>query len=350
MKLRKSKLQLTAVSDCTSNRNSTIATHSTLFRKKKNPSTNNSDASENKLDQILMNLPRKIRHGKVMQFKKNTASILRAGALVKSKIKDNDLVIDELVAGSSDPKSVTDHFKKVVELAHLKEIQEIERKHLTGLISLEEAKIAKLEAVKRNQEVADEIKQQRQQMLKLLKREQERQIVKSKLTIKKTHLGRLKVKKGQLDAVMKKKLSADQVKNLSEKLQKQLTEARAKEFQRKLELIQKMRKLEEKSRTGKAKLSKFDECHKMSILELKVKIANLRQQLEDEKEARQKKIQQERERQKQLLFNAETLIESRHKFSREHKTEKTKCDIKPSPDLMMLREKLARMRQMTSKS
>lgn len=279
-----------------------------------------------------------------------TASILRAGALVKNMLKDNDLVVNELVAGSSDPKPVTDHFKRIFEFAHMKEIQEIERKHLMGLISLEEAKIAKTEAVKRNQEVAEEMKQKRQQLLELLKQEQQRQIVKSKHIIRKTHLGRIKVKKNQFEVMMEKKLGANEVKKLNEKLQKQLNGAREKEFQRKLELIRKIKFLEEKSKGGRTKNSKLVEYHKMSILELKVSITKLRQQLEDEKEARQKKIQQERERQKQLLTNAETLIEIRHKFNREQKQEKTKHVIKLTPDLVVLREKLAKMRQLTSKS
>lgn len=305
--------------------------------------TNASDESENKLDKILMKLSKqKMTKSRVMRCKDNTASVLRAGALVQGVIRKNDAMIQEIVAGSSDPLKVHRHFKNLLEVASMEHMQEVERKHLLGLISLQEAKIAKMEAIKSNQEIAEEIKKEHQKLLELIKLEQEQQIAKSQHIIRKTHLGRLKTKKNLYDVVIKKKLNADDVKKLNEKLQQEVNEAREKERQHKAELIRKMKSLENKSQH--CKLTDYD---KMSILELKVSIANFRQKLDQEKQARKKTIRQEHERKKQLVEHATTLIEIRHKL-RESKAEKIKRDVKPSSELVALREKLVQMRRMTS--
>ena len=347
MKLRKSKLQLTSGVESKKNQMTTANTRSTFFVKKK---TGDSDKSENKLEEILKKVSKNFKQStQVVEFKKNTASILRTGAVVKNKMNSNDVVVCGLVAGSSDPKSVENHSKKAVELAHMKEIQEIERKHLIGLISLEEAKIAKIEAVKINLEIVKEMKLKRQRLVELMRHNQEQQTQKLKHIVRKTHLGRLKVRKNKFDALLQKKLTAGEVKKYSEKLQKELNLVKEKEFQEKLELIQKIKFLQKKSKSRKIETTKRDDYHRMSLLELKVSITKIRQQLEDEKEARQKKIQQEHERQKQLLNKAETLIEIRSHFQREIRIEKTKLDLEPTPELIKLREKLEQMRQITSK-
>lgn len=346
IKVKKSKLQLVAFSAGKFKRNSTLDTQATLFRNKKICATNSSDSSENKLEQILKKCPvKKFKKVRTLQVKKNTASILRTGAVVKNKIQSNDLVIDDLVAGSNNPHKFKDQFMKFIEAARIKEFQEIERKHLVGLITSEQSKLARVETAKKKQEIAYEVKQQRRQLNELLKNKQEQEIIKSKNIVRNTHLWRLKAKKTRFELVMEKKLIADKMKRLSENFQRFLQESREKELQQKLEQVYKMKQVEESSKPEKVKNS-----DKMSLLKLKVSLAKLHKQLEDEKEVRHKKIQQERERQKQLLTNAEMLIEIRHKLNREPKPDKIKFNIEASPDLVILRDKLAEIRKLTMKS
>lgn len=355
LKFRQSKLELAAADGIISRKSTACSSiRSTIFEKAKNrpkkmTSTKGSDGSENKLEKILKNFPQTKMKLRVMNFRKNTASVLRAGSLVSSKLKSNDSMVEKLVAGSNDPLEISLQLKEIVEAAHLKELQEIERKHLLGLISLEEAKIAKMEAVKRNQTVAEEIKKERQNLLKLLKQSQEQQMFISKQVIRKTQLGRLKAKKNQFDAVVKNKLSADEVKKLNEKFKTQLNEAKEKELERKTELIHKMKLLEEKLKAGKLERKSLNEYQRMSILELRVSIVNLHNRLDLEKKSRQKKFQQERERQKQLIVNNEVLIAIARKNRQPPLgASKVKRHIEPSPDLSILREKLAEMRRLTS--
>lgn len=250
-------------------------------------------------------------------------------------------MIEGIVAGSSDPLVIGLKQKHHQERASIDRILETERKHLLGLISQQEARIARMESLKSNQEAADEMKKEHQKLLEFIKREQEQQIVKSKHIIRKTHLGRLKTRKNLFDVATNKKLNADDVRKLNEKLQQEVNEAKEKELLYKAKLIQKIRSLEKKPK------SNVTDYHKMSILELKQSIINLRQKLDQETQARKKKIQQEHERKKQLVEHATTLIGIRHKL-RESKTDEIKRAIKPTPDLVALREKLVQMRRMTS--
>ena len=271
--------------------------------------TNDNIVSENKLNEIVLKLPEKeTKKSCDIQFKKNTASILRAGSLLKTNIKMKNLMIEKLASGSNDPSEIRNKLKAVAEVTQDEELEDIQRKHLIGLISLEEAKIAKLEMVKRNQRSAEEIKLESQNLYEQLKKIKENRIYNSKEVIRKTHLGRLISIKNQFDVVEKKKMNAKGVKQLNNKLLKQANDANEKNLQDKTRLIQKMKKLDNKLKVGKIE-------QKKKLLELKKSLASFHKKIDLEKESQQLRIQQERDRQKQLVESTERLLDVRHKFS-----------------------------------
>lgn len=84
-------------------------------------------------------------------------------------------------------------------------------------------------------------------------------------------------------------------------------------------------------------------------------MAKLQQQINHERENRQKRIHEEHNRHKQLIQNTETLIEIGRKLNRHRdqiKNEKVKrhSNASTAPDLIKLREKLAQMRKIVSDS
>lgn len=199
--------------------------------------------------------------------KKNTASILRTGAQVSSRMKLNDMIINNLVGGACDPYAINKHLDIEFEKQHQEEIQEMERKHLIGLISMEQAKISKNDAIKRNHRKALQVKKEKRKLIEVIKSQNEHKMITSKYIVRKTHIGYLMTKRSQFDATMKKKLNADQLKQLKEKLKRQILEVKQREFMRKSELIQKMRFLEGEKAQGSLK-KPIESCRAMSVLEV----------------------------------------------------------------------------------
>lgn len=185
----------------------------------------------------------------LMKFKKNTASILRAGLLVTKAIKSNDSMVNDLMAGGNNPLVHKMHVQRAIRESHEKEVEEIEKRHLLGLISLEEAKIAKIEATKRKQEIARELKWEKSQLKNVLKSEHEKSVSKSKFIVRRIHLSRLVTKRKKFDIKQLRRVDAENLKNLSKKLEQEIKEANEREVLRKLDLIKmaKMKKEDAKN-------------------------------------------------------------------------------------------------------
>lgn len=204
---------------------------------------------------------------KLIVAKNNTASILRTGAQVSTKIKLNDKIISNLVGGACDPCAINKNLEIELEKQQHLEIQEMERKHLIGLISMEQAKIARNDAMKRNHSKAQQVKSEKHKLIEVIKRQNEHNMMTSKYIVRKTHIGYLKTKRSQFDATMKKKLNADKLKETQEDIKRQILELKRLEFLRKSELIQKMRYSEgDKSQEPIKRL--VDSCRLTSELEV----------------------------------------------------------------------------------
>lgn len=177
----------------------------------------------------------------VMKFKKNTASILRTGASVTKAIKVNDLIVNDLMSGGNNPSHHKLHVQKAIRESHEREVEEIERRHLLGLISWEEAKVAKIEVMKAKQKAANELKWERSQLRNVIKSELEKSVSKSKAVVRKIHMGRLMSKKTMFDMNNLRKIDVKNMKSFNKKLLREMEEERAAENQRKLELVQKVK-------------------------------------------------------------------------------------------------------------
>lgn len=180
-------------------------------------------------------------HTAVMKFKKNTASILRTGAFVTKAIKANESMVNDLMSGGSNPCHHRLHVQNAIRESHERKVEEIERRHLLGLISWEEAKVAKIEVMKAKQKAANELKWERSQLRNVIKSELEKSVSKSKAVVRKIHMGRLMSKKTKFDLNNSRKIEVENLKNFNKKLLREMEEAKAAETQRKLELVQKIK-------------------------------------------------------------------------------------------------------------
>lgn len=177
----------------------------------------------------------------MMKFKKNTASILRAGAIVTKAIKVNDSMVNDLMIGGNNPLLHKLHVQKVIRGKHERDFEEIERRHLLGLISCEEAKMAKIEAVRAKQKIANELKCERNRLRNFIKSEHEKSVSKSKLIVRKIHLSRLVTKRKKFDLNYLRRINVENVKNFKEQIRREVRRVKEAENQQKLEIVRKMK-------------------------------------------------------------------------------------------------------------
>lgn len=203
--------------------------------------------------------PSSLRKDEKCKTKKNTASILRAGAIVSKAIKANDSMVNDLMIGGNNPFLLKLHVQKRLQETQAKEMEEIERRHLLGLISCEEAKMAKLEVMREKKKNAIELKRERSQLRNVIKTEIEKSVSKSKHIVRKIHLGRLMTRRKRFDLNSSKKINAENVKHLKRELSRERIEAREVENQRKVEIVR-----EEKARKEICKNLKRC-CHHVDI-------------------------------------------------------------------------------------
>jgi len=184
-------------------------------------------------------------------------------------MKFNDAIVEKMIAGGNNPFVLESNVKNIIKMAHEEEVNEIERRHLLGLISNEEAKIAKIDAIKSKKHAANELKREKRHLRNLMNEECERSVSKSKVIVRRTHLNRLILKRKKFYVVYKKKINADEVKKIHKKLQHEIKAIKTKEMERKIKLIQKI-KILEKRKNLKGKSS--NECLQMSIDEVSKQI------------------------------------------------------------------------------
>lgn len=178
----------------------------------------------------------------LMRSKENTTSILRAGLIVKKAIKSNDSMVNDLIAGSNNPFAHKMHVQKAIRESHEKKVEEIERRHLLGLISWEEAKFAKIEATKRKQEIVRKLKWDKSQLKNVIKSEHEKSVSKSKFIVRRIHLSRLVTKRKKFDMKHNRRVAAENLKNLSKKIEQEIKDANEKEILRKFNLVKEAKK------------------------------------------------------------------------------------------------------------
>ncbi|KAG5683477.1 hypothetical protein PVAND_012755 [Polypedilum vanderplanki] len=293
------------------------------------------------LELIKLKYSSKDIHKPIIKCRKNVASILRAGAIVAKQLKTNISMIEGIATGANNPFAYKSHIEKIIKASHEKEHEAIEKKHLLALISAEEARLAKIDAIRCKHRAALELRREKERLKNVMNEESARSVSKSKVIIRGIRMSRLCLMKKRGDVANVKRQNANEMKKIKRKLEKQNVLMKLHEIQRKCEMIIKIKNAKKFS----------NNCQQMQKSETKKPLENLQQHRETEKQQRQKKINDENHRRKQLIKGTSALLEYNDNFQRFCKLkneQKIKQNVTVQPEIKKLREKLSQLRKIKS--
>ncbi|XP_078031178.1 cilia- and flagella-associated protein 99 isoform X1 [Epinephelus lanceolatus] len=239
-------------------------------------------------------------------IKLNSAAILRQGALYHRQVEEELQRIERLVEGTREPSSFLQWQKEMREKDLQEELAKIERRRLERRISYEEAAMARTRLMERNQKTAQQKKEETAQLMQRYaeKRLQEEKEMRDLVQQVADGHKNSKTAKEKLQ-----KLKQNIVKEVSEQsrelLRQALEEAQA-ELSRKFEIIREIHAIESLPHVT---VRNFDDTEtaghellgEMSLVELKERLALLREAQQTEQQEKREQILEEKQNKRQLL-------------------------------------------------
>lgn len=248
-------------------------------------------------------------------IKTTAATVLREGAVL-SKQQEKELnMLSSILSGAFDPSKISDLDNRARYTNEQENIREIERKHLMGMLSYEEAILAKKKLLEKNKHKMALFKKEREQILEEIGKWREREQIKMKSFIEKGQ----NIAKGARESAQKLILERQQQAKLTtyenKKLLSEALKAREEELDRKAKLIQELRMLHEihkmemqNKEFDRTECPNFGFLCEMSIAELQERLGLLKMQMQMELQERQEAIVKGRERRQKFVQETEDFV------------------------------------------
>ncbi|XP_053488505.1 cilia- and flagella-associated protein 99 [Ictalurus furcatus] len=279
-----------------------------------------SEKTKNKMSQIQQNREAKLKFDSVyssgtpathktntLPIRLNTTAILREGALCKRRMEEELKRFESLMQGASEPSAFLQWQEEMKEKDMQEELAQLVRRRLEGKISHEEAWLARQRVLELNQQKALLKKEETAQLMHRYaeKRLQEEKEMKELVQLVADGHKNSKAAKLKLQEI--KKHIVKEVSEQSQELLRQALEEAQAELSRKFELIREIRAIEsvphlthkfmDDTETGGHELL----CE-MSLLELRERLARLKEEEQREQEKMKQRILEEKQGKGQLLL------------------------------------------------
>ena len=283
--------------------------------------------------------------------KKNAASILREGLLFQ---KEEQKKIQELLDLEAGGKDASEYFRwqeNVLQEQLEAEQFEVEKKHLMGRLTYEEAIIAKQKLSEDNKVLVEQLKEERQALLDEYFREREEEKRHMQRLVEEIAAGKENAKLAQEKLKEMKKKIVEEMSRENRALMQAAIEMAQAEMEKKMEMIQQIRAMErvpiirvkfvDMTETGGHGL-----LSEMSIAELNERVNLMKTAVQEEEEQRRVEIiQGKKERHELLESTMEFIKEARSNQTREKSrtipsTKQASKKAKESLEVLALREKL----------
>lgn len=152
--------------------------------------------------------------------------------------------IENIIGGGYDPTCIEAHQEQLKREEYEESLREIERKHLRGLLSHEEASIARIKLFEANQAKFEQHKKEREKMFEELaewKKEQNELISEKVNRVHEMEVAAIKAKDKLLE---QKQERAKQIDEESKRIAAKIADERQAELQRKIDMISEIRSLQ----------------------------------------------------------------------------------------------------------
>ncbi|XP_032109855.1 cilia- and flagella-associated protein 99 [Sapajus apella] len=271
--------------------------------------------------QLQLQFPPRIRKTPKLTFyrpdsvlvKLNTTAILREGALYQRQVEQELQRVDKLVDGAGDFSEFLEWQKKMQAKDREEQLAAGECRRLQGKLSHEEAVLARQSLVQENKQKAE---QQKEQMAKLMLQHAKRRLQEDrsrKELVEQVIEGQKNVKAAQAKLVKGRRQTVQEVIEASRGLLQRRAQEAQEEQRRRCELISQLRALEtQPTRKGKlvdlTQIPSYGLEGEMSIVELRERLALLKEnRRHEEEEKRDQIIQSKRTKSQELQDTLEQI-------------------------------------------
>lgn len=287
-------------------------------------------------------------------IKTNAATIMREAALLVRKEEQEIQKLESLMQGGRDDYKISTLEAEVRKTMEEERIKDIERKHLIGQLTYEEAILAKKKQLKENKEKAVQFKEERNKLLEEIERWRLEEQQKIKTCIKMGQFSDKSAKEAHERLLEKRQRSAKLFKVEHRKLLDQAFCQKQEELKQKVKLIQELRALQQ-VKNLQVYTKEYDPTEtqnlgllcEMSIAELQERLGLLKLEMQQLLEEKHRKVVDMKEKKTKFLEEAKDFINTAKLQSKvfSHPIVTVKPNIE-SIEITELREKLQRAREM----
>nr|XP_027801201.2 cilia- and flagella-associated protein 99 [Marmota flaviventris] len=246
-------------------------------------------------------------------IKLNTAAILREGALYQKQVEKELQRVDKLVDGAGDFSEFLEWQKKMQAKDQEEQLAAGECRRLQGKLSHEEAILARQNLIQENKQKADQKKEETAELMLQCAERRLREAKSMKELVEQVTEAQKNVKVAQMKLVKGRQQIVQEVMEESREMLQRSAEAAREEQRRCCELTSQLRALEtQPTRKGKlvdlTQIPGYGVEGEMSVVELRERLALLREtQRREEEEKRDQIIQDKRAKSQELLNTLEQI-------------------------------------------
>lgn len=233
---------------------------------------------------------------------------------------------------------------------------DIERKHLLGQISYEEAIIAKKKLLEGNKQKYSDFLKEKQQWEDEIQSWKRYEMEKNRKVVEKLSLTELYMLHAKSNLLLRKKQAADELKKESEQIMERVIKDKHEELEQKIKMVKEIKILEEIAKKSKApKVIDFTESSgvgllcEMSIAELQERLNIIKINLKDELENKKKYIKEQNYAAKRDLEDSKQYIKNymteREDMRKQNNKSKLSVDISSNKEIHDLKQMLNEKRK-----
>lgn len=298
--------------------------------------------------------PTKCPISKDVQIKSNVATTLREASYLLKSQEEEISKIDQIIKGGCNLQSLLELQNKERSDRQKQELEDIQRKHLQGLLTYEEAILARKKLVEENKAKALDLKNTKADMFRALEKWKEDEQLKLRRQVERSQELKENIKESE------KRLQEDRTQQVkiqqyeTKQLLKLAFKEKENELLRKVELIKEIKTMHEISTKLNAK-KEFDPTEspnlgllsEMSIAELQERLNWTKIKMQEELEEKQKRILNKKTEQQQMIeklkhFIAETKLRPKQKPQSEPR-------LQMSPEILELKRLVEEKRSLRMK-
>lgn len=230
-------------------------------------------------------------------------------------------------------------------------LENLQRKHLEGLLVYEQAILAKKNFEAQKQEIIANFKLENAKILEELEKWREEEQIKVKSIINKVQDVHKNAKEAEKKVIEDKQATARMLQYESKLLMQKYQEEKQKELEKKMELIQEIRAMEQMRKSSSVK--EFDPTEtpnygflcEMSIAELQERLSLTKIKMNEDLEEKRNLIQKKKEEQEQVINDLKKFVVDVKKQKAKPSVERT-VTVTDSPEILALKRELELKRKL----